>query len=237
MNCKTGFEWTFSKTGKNHHFNGTENQDVVFINADRHMTFAAVADGVSSCANSRQGAEIACEILFQALKKELDYLFSLNKKSIAFLVINLIRSEIEKRAGQAQEDAFSFASTLSFVCIDKEKNKGMFFSVGNSDIAAVTKERKIESVCRTEAFRTGKCCATLTKHAYDHAVVEFFDPANLNAVFIGSDGAWNVMCKNGAIDPAVTEYLKENDGSSLTAFFSNAENADDCSFVFLKIAA
>lgn len=229
--------WCYTKTGLRHLATGEDNQDYIYVNSNDRIKFVAVADGVSSCENGRQGAELACKVIFEALKKEVDYLLSLSKKSIAYLIVNLVQSKVDKLARKTGRDIFSFASTLSFVCVDCKTDRAISFSVGDSDIFAVTNDDQIKRMSEARKFESGMCCATLTKEAYLYASVEIFDPFLIRLLFIGSDGAWNVMLKNDVMDSNVVDCLMNNDYKALSDILNDANNLDDCSFVCMNLAA
>ena len=229
--------WTFSKTGMRHVRDNLENQDVIYRNENDRIRFVAVSDGVSTCANGRKGAEIACEAAFRAFDLEAEYLFSLKEKSIAYLIVKYIQSEIKSFAVNSGESVLSFASTLSFICIDKQTDQAVVFSLGDSAIGVLTDKKKFLPLGGAPDFSSNVCCAVTTKKAYLDADIVFLRVSRTSSVFIGTDGAWKTMLNNGKLNDKVGNYLLENDTEKLERYFNEAQSMDDCSCALINLAA
>ncbi|MBQ6118712.1 MAG: protein phosphatase 2C domain-containing protein [Clostridia bacterium] len=226
--------WFCSRTGERHLQEKKDNQDVAFVKSDGNITFAAVADGVSSCKNGAQGARVACEKLYEAMTKESRYLFGLKEESVAYLIVSYLQSEIGALADREGEDAMSYASTLSFLCIDEARNLALSFSVGDSFMSAVMKDRRVKAIGHPPEPSPDLICTTMTTRAYEDSAVTFLDMNDVASVLICSDGAWRAMLQKKETNQQVMDYVVKNDTEGLDRFFGSAGSRDDCTCMLIR---
>lgn len=228
--------WTFTKTGFYHTNDYLDNQDVVYENTNDSIRFVAVADGVSTCENGKKGAEIACQAAFRALDAETEYLFSLKEKSVAYLIVKYIQSEIEAFALKTGADVLSYASTLSFLCVDRKKNQAIAFSLGDSAVAVVTNDKRVVPLGGVLDFSSNISCTVVTIKAYLDVKIAILPLDKISSIFIATDGAWKTILKNGKLHEEIIYCFGEKDTERLEMYFRNVQNADDCSCAFIVFA-
>ena len=72
----------FTHTGRRHKSANTDNQDYICSGSDRNNTVITLADGVSSCSESRTGARICGDTLTRFLMKKGDLLITFDMDAI-----------------------------------------------------------------------------------------------------------------------------------------------------------
>jgi serine/threonine protein phosphatase PrpC len=167
---------------------------------------------------------------------EVDFIFSLNEKNIASILLRYIQSEITKLAHSLAEDPISFSSTLSFVCFNKKNNKIITFTLGDSYIYALTKNNDIYFIGRDSNYGN-YCCATMTDGAEDETNVNIYDANEFSSFLICSDGAWKLISSNGLLNNKFKNYIKSANRKIIFDYFLEADNPDDCSYCFVDLVS
>ena len=222
--------YSYSKTGSAHIADGICNQDAVLTASANGISLAVLADGVSSCENSRTGAEYVCGLIRDIMLTEADFYMSLKSKSIAGLIVGFVRDELKKLADGAGEEPVSYASTLCFVCIDSRRGKTLVFSLGDSRIYAVGSDSGTAALGREYEIAG---CATMTDGVQHKVYAEVFPSEKFDSFMLCSDGAWRLMTASEAIESKLQEDIAAEDVRSIYEFFDSADNQDDCSYCFI----
>ena len=219
----------YSKTGEYHKLNKIVNQDFIFRFENEEAAFFAVADGVSSCANSRQGAEIACKTGAKVILDDVDYYFGLSpQKTINILVAN-IKNEIEKAAAQSDSPAKSFASTLCFACIEKKSGKMMTFVLGDSRIYSISGQN-IDVMNPVRSYGHGITCTTMTDRCESDARLEISIPGKYSEYMLCTDGCWKNLFFT---DEKNRLNMRESSTGKAAEYLKSRAIDDDCSFLLI----
>lgn len=189
--------------------------------------FYAVADGVSSCENSRQGAEIACRISAKVLLDDIDYYFDAVPEMTVGLILSNIRSRIGRVADEMRREGVSFASTLCFICINKKRKKMMSFVLGDSRIYAV-RSGAVRQLNPVRTYDGNVTCTTMTAFAQEEVGFGITDRSPGETYLLCSDGCWRELF---FADENARLVMREKDIDKLPAFFDGRKTGDDCSFV------
>ncbi len=216
---------SYTRTGAAHRLSGVENQDACLsVKTDRFL-FAAVADGVSACKNSKEGAVAACSLAADICETETDYLFSLSEKKLAGVLLGYIRDSLARLAAEKGEEAASYASTLSFLCTDRETDRALLFSLGDGMVRCLGRDGgAVLPVCPPPS-QGGPCCATMTAHAEEQTRVAFLPAGTLSDVFLCSDGVWKTLGADSWELPP----------EELCRRLEEADPADDCTFMLCSL--
>lgn len=187
---------------------------------------------MTACENSDKGAEIACESAAKIMLDEVDYIFRSDAEKIAHILISYIREKIL----QTDKNGLSYASTLSFVCINKKTKKVMTFELGDSCIYLIKQSDivPVKPFCDTE---DNYCCATMTDGAQRQVKITFIDADEVDSVLICSDGAWKTMYVNGTdVDNRIKEAIIEINTDEIDRYFDETETTDDCTLLLYQVA-
>lgn len=234
---KTMFNVTeYSRTGDTHIDSNTECQDVTFVSENSRFTVAVLADGVSSCENSRQGAQVACEAVAGLLLQLGELIYSYSKTKISFLMLEEVKCCLRKEAEKSNSSIESYSSTLSFCCIDKLDGKVMVFNLGDS--AAIITTKKGEELT-VESSRDELGAFTTTKDAYRKASVNFYDMADIDIhkIFLCSDGVLRNILIDSFVSEAFRRGLASDDYSGIDAIIESGFKHDDRSYLSMDLSS
>lgn len=214
-----------------HEVNGLPNQDRVFYSENADAVFLAVADGVTACKNSGKGAQIACESAAKIMLEEVDYIFRSDEEKIAYILLSYIQDKIL----QEDENGQSYASTLSFVCINKKTGKVMTFELGDSCIFLI-RHSDMVPVKPIETAGDNYCCATMTEEADRQVTITFTDVKEIDSVLICTDGAWRTMVPDGrVVDTDLKKAVVEGNTDEIDQYFDGTELSDDCTLLLYRV--
>lgn len=194
---------TFSKKGIFHEQNNTENQDAVFSYEDDNICYIALADGATSCRNSKAGAEIACKCIKDFLINSDIFNFSADK--LAYLVWEEIMFHIKNEASILNDTEKSFASTFAFTYLDKKSNRLVTYNLGDGAIYILHNTSSEYELLSPPKRTDGVCMLIPNKNAYKSAEINIIENFN-GEIFMCSDGLLDLMKKN---DVSI-EKIKEN---------------------------
>ena len=224
---------TYQRTGAYHKKNKLECQDVIFQSESNTATIIAIADGVSSCENSKRGAEIACKAVSDIMLGETEYIFASPREKAAGLLISYVQGKLREEAAKGNSSFESYSSTLSFVCFNKLSGEIMSFVLGDS-LLYLMMDGKLTLACTTEHFSGNQTYTTTTdgvekvveiKRLYSYRNVKFV---------LATDGAWREFYENGAVCSSAEIAMLNND---IAAYLDNKPCSDDCSIAIFDIAA
>lgn len=217
-------KYSYSKTGQWHKAHNQENQDAVYYFENDDIVFCAVADGVSSCENSKRGAELACELACRLCRYEYKYFFSIEKEIIKWLIVSYIQKHISSYAEKNGHAPESYASTLCFVCIDKYTDKMITFTLGDSRIYLVNGKNTVLCTDTASIREDNLTNTTMTVNAYYDVSVTFEVFTEGGSVLLCTDGVWR----------NTSELLTDmTECATLADHLDNALIADDSTFLYV----
>ena len=208
----------------------TENQDALFYEETENFLFYAVADGVSTCKNSRKGAEVTCKAVCDILLNEFDYFFNSNSKKVSWLILNYIKKQLNILANQSNQSFNSYASTLCFVCIKKGNNTAITFTLGDSHLY-ILDSKKLFLEDGIIDYEDNIVCATVTENAEKNAVVNFYENFNYDGIIICSDGAWKTLFGNKKYN--IGKELYVNNPKKLIDQLKSKKIDDDATLLYV----
>ena len=225
--------YTFSKTGTHHLEHREENQDAVSFKEDGRYAVITLADGVSSCPNSREGAEIAAREMTRLLFLKAPHFLSFPEETIAELSLAHIRWELKKKAEELNIEIDELSSTLCSALYDKKTKRLLLVNLGDGLIITVGKNGCSLPVMPYDS-RNG-CVATTTPKAEKHMTVRKMAGDQLKSVYICSDGAWRSLFSRNTMKQEVREILQSNHKDRLGNYLDQNEHFDDCTFVSMDL--
>lgn len=223
----------FSVAGKHHNYDSKSNQDAVLFKNNDEYCAMVLADGVSSCEYSKTGAEITCKSVAEFLLDHAERLFSMNEHETAQSLVGHILYSIKKTAGKNGNRIEEYSSTLACVLFDRNKNRMLYCSIGDSLITAI-KGDNCYIVAMPSDSRNG-CCVTTTCNAASKAKVGIIDTKDVATIMICSDGAWNLMYRRNRMQQTIKEMIIEHKYEQLKETLLGKERFDDCSFITMDL--
>lgn len=223
-----------SEAGSHHGYDNSNNQDAVIFKKNKEYCVMVLADGVSACNKSAEGARIVCNAVSEYLLAHGKRLIQMNRKYVAEYLLTYVMFKLNEIASETQIDVNEYSSTLAFVFADRRNGKMLYFSIGDSLIIAV-RNSGCSIVAMPGDSRNG-CCVTTTYNASVMAEVGVVDTDNINSVFICSDGAWHLMYKRNRMYESFKSLLINQEYVKLKDVLSSAERYDDCSFISADIS-
>ena len=217
----------YSKIGEYHRKNHLENQDYLYVQETDKGIFCAVADGVSACENSRQGAEIACKVSAKVILDDIDYYFEASREKTINLVLSNVRNHIRRAAEAADQSGDSFASTLCFICIHKQKKQRMTFVLGDSKAYSLQPNR-ISQLNPVREYADNVTCTTMTRSAGKDAGLSVEPFGDSEGLLLCTDGCWKALFDG---DVNRVKPLQINNIDNVKTYLDSVGNGDDCSFL------
>ena len=202
----------------------------MFWKENEALLFYAVADGVSSCKNSRKGAEISCEVICDIMFDEFDYFFNSCAEKASWLIVNYIKKQLHILAEQNNQKIESYASTLCFICIEKVSGRAITFTLGDSHIYILNSNEAFLEEGILDYF-DNMICATVTQNAEKNAIITFYDKFNFDGVIICSDGAWKTLFYWENCDKGKKWYVK--DPVNLLNQLKYTKTSDDATVLYV----
>lgn len=222
---------TYQKTGQYHTDNGQMTQDAVGRFSSNDFSVFALADGATACANSRAGAEIACEVVGKYALEAGEDLFRFEGRKTAFLIIEQVLYHLKAETELSKMPLSSYASTL-LLCIVK-RSTGDAFVINLGDGAMFQAD---ENICRLvmAPIRYGEhaCCLTTTREAYKSVHIKRIHLGS-DTIFLCSDGVYNLM-RERTWEKIIKAAVVANDFDCLSERLNMATIADDASFILGK---
>ncbi len=227
------FVQKWNQAGSYHHYDNVQNQDVILYGSNRRFSVITLADGVSTCQEAKEGAQIACKAITQLFLQKGYYFFGFQKKETADFAVSHILYELRQRAQEAKKKTEEYSSTIASILFDKKTKKMLFLNLGDGMILTTRKEKC--NILAMPANSNFGCPVTTTKNVQllvDTAVV---DAAFLDSVFICSDGAWKHMTEKNRIRQCVKAMLIQFDYKKLGKYLKAQNSFDDFSFISMNL--
>ncbi len=209
-----------------------ENQDVVMSVENNRFVTIALADGVSTCSEAKEGALITCSAITHLFSKKGDYFIECDNDRISDFVVSHIMYELNRVASDSGKDVEDYSSTIASVVVDKKKKKMLFFSLGDSMIFT-TKEGKC-NILSVPSDSTNGCPVTTTNNAKKMVSCGVVDIKTIDSVTLCSDGAWSSFFKRNTLKNEIKEMLVEHRYDELEAFLDGEHISDDYSFISMQ---
>lgn len=224
-----------SKTGDFHKQNNIGNQDCLVSGTDKRFSVISLADGVSTCSMSADGAVTAAEAVTELFVEKGDFFLEFDKEKTADRVISHILFRLKKQAQEKGIDVREYSSTIASILYDKWTGKLLVLNLGDSLILASGNGKC--SVLSHPSDSTEGCYVTTTKNAAKTMDVELLSRAGYDSVLICSDGAWRIMFEKNKMKHSVKNMIEEQNYVKLKRFMEMQDNADDCSFIVMDLNA
>lgn len=225
----------FSVAGKHHEYKKENNQDAFLYRQEDEYFAMALADGVSACKYSKEGAMIVCEAVVYFLLKHSKRLFLMDKAEISSSLLSDVLYHLRKVAENNNHDIDEYSSTLACVLYDSQSRKMLYFSIGDSLITA-NKSDDCYIVAMPSDSRNG-CCVTTSFNAFSTAKVGIIDVESASSIMISSDGAWHLMYRRNRMYQNIKEIILKHEYDKLKETLLEKEKFDDCSFVIMDLRA
>lgn len=223
----------YTKTGSLHTQAGEANQDFLcFSEAGDHL-FAAVADGVSACPNSADGARIACTEAVAYLERHSDSIIQFPAEKTAYLLLEQIRSKLTGEARSREQTPESYASTLSVFHLDKRSRRIWFYLLGDSPALVITREACTPAAPLPRLTQT-LCPSTMTAGAYKAMQITTMDLEGSATVFLCTDGVIRA-CNDSFAGKPMIQAIRRADIPALADHLDQYDAQDDCSFLSVSI--
>ncbi|MCM1364871.1 MAG: protein phosphatase 2C domain-containing protein [Faecalibacterium sp.] len=223
----------YTRIGEYHNEFGLPNQDAVLAAENQIAKIIVIADGVSSCKNSKKGAEIACRAVADAVLDDAEYIFTASKETTAKLMVEYIFQKLNDEAKATGESVESYSSTISFVCFNKISGDAMTFMLGDSLIYAFN-DGELSLMCEPE-FADGGTYTTTTRNAENCVDINFVSANKYSYFMLCTDGAWSLFYENGRMKKDVSAMVEQNDDKTLKEYFDAQECQDDCSCIIMNL--
>ena len=190
-----------------------ENQDTICYGENMNFFVISLADGVSDCSESKCGAEIASKSIANLLLKKGDHFWQFEEEKIAELVLSHILYELNERAMKDSKDINEYSSTIACVLVDKNKDKMLSYSIGDSIILAIGNGRS--RVLAMPSDSLSGCCVTTTRNVGMMTSIKILDTVSIESIVICSDGAWQQMYTKNSLKVEVAAMLANNEYDEL----------------------
>lgn len=218
-----------SGAGRKHKNKRINNQDVIMSKSNKRYVVLALADGVSSCKESKKGAYIACTEIVKLLLKKASYFLDYDRDKVAKLVMEHISYELSNYAFQKNMNVTELSSTLAGVLYDKKAKKMLYFNLGDSMI--ISAHKGVCTIVSKPFDSINGCPVTTTKNAYKVIDVDVIENYDLESLLILSDGAWHVILKGENSDCLFGNCIVNNEYDVLSNFLREKDCEDDYSFI------
>lgn len=218
---------TYFRTGLRHLASGTECQDTVYTREAGTLRFYAIADGASSCENSRLGAETACRAAADYYLRYHATLDDCSDEKIAYLILDQVRFSLEELAREKNIAPGSLSSTLTFCCVDTQTLEMLAFQLGDGAVYLADRNTTHQSMA--------PCCCrtapplTLTRNAYKAAQIRRFSLTPGAQILLCTDGLLKLL--SGPRGEDIRACLDRRDWDGLCDILDEAESQDDCSLL------
>jgi len=220
-----------SETGLFHKNNCNVNQDALFCATKNNASVITLADGVSTCAKAKEGAQIASKGISKLFIENPELFLKCTNQKRAELVIPQLQFMLEQKSKYTSYPVEEFSSTIASVLYDADKKKLMYFSLGDS-LLLIVKNREISVLCAPSESKDG-CCVTTSFSARQMVQTDVLDCDDFDYVIIFSDGAWQELLDGTKLRSEISELLKCGQFSRLERYLHKQNCSDDYSFIVL----
>lgn len=221
----------YHKTGAYHETRGESCQDVVKYACIAGYDVIAIADGVTSCENSAEGAEIACRAFEDFISREQGNVFEFPDEKLAYLFMEHVMYFLETETGERGMNLQSYASTILGAAVERKSGRAFLLNLGDGTAFEVgTLGMKI---CVPPKRYRGCPCLTTTKDAYRLAEIRRAEIMVGEGLLLCTDGFTDVYNSRNTIRESLMESLSNYRWDELKKKLESINNMDDCSYVAL----
>lgn len=226
---------SFTKTGRYHLSNEINNQDAFSTGSNDRFDVVVLADGVSSCKKSGEGAEITVEAVKKIFLENGDIIIKSDVKESSAAVLSVLYNELEKKAKKDNEEVEEYASTLAAVLIDRKTKNTFAMNLGDSMIMGVKGvDIGIVGMPCDSSKGIPTTITNLSNHFTDSIMINSKDgDYKYDTYILCSDGAWREMFHKGKLRNDVKEMILKRDFNRLRNFLKDKNTLDDCTFIAL----
>lgn len=222
----------FAKRGLRHVKNNSDIEDYTcYLESERFLVIA-LADGVSTCSNSKAGAKVAAEALAKIFFQKAEYFFEFSESRICDYVMSHVLYELNKCVSTNGGRLEDYSSTLAAVLYDRIEEKYIVLNLGDSLILA-SGFGKTEIIGKPSDSTSG-CPCTTTINAKALTNITKLNGA-FEAVTIMSDGAWRELFDRNELKKETEAMFINGDFDGLQAYLNEKNINDDSSFITAKI--
>lgn len=218
----------FSRLGKQH----DAIQDYTCHYEDDKYLCIVLADGVSTCARSGEGARVAADALLNMFSRKASVLLDLDDDSVRDFALSHVVYELNKAASAAGEDVIAYSSTLAACLYDKKEERHLVFSIGDSMVMAMGYGR-CNLLGMPDDSSSG--CPVTTIHDASKYTRIVRGEGNYEMFMALSDGAWREMFERNRLKDEVQTILNECDIKALEQFLEQQDPFDDCTFIVAEV--
>ena len=223
----------YSHIGKWHADTDGDNQDYICSGKYGKNSVITLADGVSSCKESKTGAKITADTVTNLFLKKGELLQEYSEQDIANMTLVEVLYELEQAAGSDNREIEDYSSTIASVLHDKKNKRLMCMSLGDSLIIGTSGE---DCYVLTSPYDSRKgCCVTTTQGAETQTQIRIIDDAEIDSVIILSDGAWRPLFERGSMKKDIRSMLAAEDYEELKNYLTEQNGNDDYSFITMDI--
>lgn len=223
----------FSNPGKHHCFDKLKNQDAISVAKNKRYIAISLADGVSTCSESKTGAFVACEAINTLLEKKAYFFFQFSTDQIADITISHILYELNKHSVNDGVRLEEYSSTIASALIDTKLKRAVLINLGDGIIIGTSKGTV--NVLSAPDDSTMGCCVTTTQNAINSINVRKVDIETIDSLTICSDGAWKEMFIKNRIKPEISNHLLKHEYEMIGEFLTKQDCFDDYSFVSVEL--
>lgn len=205
-------------------------QDIVKVFENDRIEIVAVADGVSTCSRSRQGALIAVDETILFIRSQYDRITMLPDGWTATLV-RRIQRKLLGRAALVRAAYEDYSTTLMVAVREKQDNKLFWFSIGDG-LILLEKDNCFRIVSRYTG--SGRGCPVITTKGIDTFIQEHtLHLSDNQSVLLMTDGAWEHLIPSRYISNTVQDELTGMDFKTISESIQSKNPEDDWSVVIM----
>ncbi len=204
-------------------------QDYTCFEEGPRYLVTVLADGVSTCPNSYEGAKVCCEALKAIFFAKAEYFFEFDEEKIKDLAMSHVLYELRKYVELNGGKLEDYSSTLAGVLYDKKEERYITLSVGDSLIIG-SGFGKCETLSMPYDSTSG-CPVTTTNNVLEVTEVKISDSANFESITIFTDGAWRELYNRNSMKKNIEISLINGDLKNIEDSLIECEPFDDSSFI------
>lgn len=226
--------YNYSKAGAHHENLQSKNEDYALAMRRGNYMAAALADGVSTCQYSREGARIAASLMVDLLLQNAEQLFSqqISAKRFAKNLLQEVFSELRKNAESSYRDVEEFSSTLCAVLIDRQTGHIFCMNLGDSLVFVKPQSEDMQIFSPPWEQVAGGVPSTTIPYGASYADIRI-ESSCMESVVIFSDGGWSSLYHHGKMPKELEEAFQQQDFRAIQQYMDAQEISDDMSMIAL----
>lgn len=218
----------YCKTGEFHKENGGVCQDKVGYYETKDYAIAVLADGVTACEKSDEGADIICRAFTSFVLSEQENIFIYSKEKLAYLLIEYLLYYLETETGKKGDAVQKYASTLVGAVVDKKNREAVIINLGDGAVFTFSSSEIIEQL-RPKKIEGNPCLVT-TKGSYKAVEIKRLEVRFGEGLFLCTDGFVDIL-ERESDDIDAKELIIYHNFSGLQMKLQHLNIMDDCSYI------